>query len=93
MRPFAVDIAARYGLAVGDKFNRLAGKQAINPQQAVEAAERQRRLIKYIYADYADARRFAKPKGLTILAPARILDPSLARMAWPYAQRRLWMPV
>jgi 2-hydroxychromene-2-carboxylate isomerase len=43
------------------------------------------RKVKYLYAD---ARRFATPRGLTILGPKRIFDQTLAHLAWQYADRQ-----
>ena len=42
------------------------------------------RKIKYLYAD---ARRFATPRGLTILGPKKIFDQKLAHLAWLYADK------
>jgi 2-hydroxychromene-2-carboxylate isomerase len=43
------------------------------------------RKVKYLYAD---ARRFAAPRGLTILGPKRIFDQKLAHLAWLYADKQ-----
>ena len=43
------------------------------------------RKVKYLYAD---ARRFAAPRGLTILGPKKIFDQKLAHLAWLYADRQ-----
>jgi len=43
------------------------------------------RKVKYLYAD---ARRFAAPRGLTILGPKKIFDQTLAHLAWLYADRQ-----
>lgn len=48
------------------------------------AVARGMRKIKYLYAD---ARRFASPRGLTILGPKKIFDEKLIHMAWLYAAR------
>jgi 2-hydroxychromene-2-carboxylate isomerase len=40
------------------------------------------RKVKYLYAD---ARRFAAPRGLTILGPKKIFDQRLAHLAWLFA--------
>ncbi|WP_422002824.1 DsbA family protein [Reyranella sp.] len=42
------------------------------------------RKIKYLYAD---ARRFAKPRGITLLGPKKIFDQKLVHLAWLYAAR------
>ena len=41
--------------------------------------------MKYLYAD---ARRFAAPRGLTILGPKKIFDQKLAHLAWLHADRQ-----
>jgi 2-hydroxychromene-2-carboxylate isomerase len=43
------------------------------------------RKVKYLYAD---ARRFAAPRGLTILGPKKIFDQKLAHLAWLHADRQ-----
>ena len=43
------------------------------------------RKVKYLYAD---ARRFAAPRGLTILGPKKIFDQTLAHLAWLHADRQ-----
>lgn len=42
------------------------------------------RKVKYLYAD---ARRFAQPRGLTILGPRKIFDQKLVHLAWMYADK------
>ena len=42
------------------------------------------RKVKYLYAD---ARRFANPRGLTILGPKKIFDQKLVHLAWLYAAK------
>lgn len=42
------------------------------------------RKIKYLYAD---ARRFANPRGITLLGPKKIFDQRLVHLAWLYAAR------
>ena len=56
---------------------------AVNLNQPQSVARGLRR-IKYLYAD---ARRFATPRGLTILGPKKIFDQKLAHLAWLYADR------
>lgn len=49
-----------------------------------EAVARGLRRIKYLYAD---ARRFANPRGITLLGPRKIFDQTLVHLAWLYAER------
>ena len=48
------------------------------------AAARGMRKIKYLYGD---VRRFAGPRGLTVLGPKKIYDEKLIHLAWLYAAR------
>jgi 2-hydroxychromene-2-carboxylate isomerase len=48
------------------------------------AIARGMRKIKYFYLD---ARRFAKPRGITLLGPKKIFDQKLVHLAWLYAAR------
>jgi 2-hydroxychromene-2-carboxylate isomerase len=43
------------------------------------------RKVKYLYAD---ARRFAAPRGLTILGPKKIFDQKLVHLAWMFADKQ-----
>jgi 2-hydroxychromene-2-carboxylate isomerase len=56
----------------------------VNPNDPA-ALQRGFRKIKYLYAD---VRRFATPRGLTILGPKKIFDTRLVHMAWLYADRQ-----
>ncbi|MGE0577001.1 2-hydroxychromene-2-carboxylate isomerase [Reyranella sp.] len=47
-----------------------------------KVAERGLRRIKYLYAD---VRRFANQRGMIILGPKKIFDPTLIHLAWMYA--------
>ena len=47
-----------------------------------KVAERGLRRIKYLYAD---VRRFANQRGMIILGPRKIFDPTLIHLAWMYA--------
>ncbi|MCF8531897.1 MAG: DsbA family protein [Reyranella sp.] len=49
-----------------------------------ESVTRGMRKIKYLYAD---ARRFAGPRGITLLGPKKIFDQKLVHLAWLYAER------
>ena len=49
-----------------------------------ESVARGMRKIKYLYAD---ARRFAGPRGITLLGPKKIFDQKLVHLAWLYAER------
>ena len=42
------------------------------------------RKVKYLYAD---ARRFATPRGITLLGPKKIFDNRLIHLAWMFAER------
>ncbi len=42
------------------------------------------RKVKYLYAD---ARRFATPRGITLLGPKKIYDQRLIHLAWLFAER------
>jgi len=55
----------------------------VNPNDPA-ALQRGFRKIKYLYAD---VRRFATPRGLTILGPKKIFDTRLVHMAWMFADR------
>jgi 2-hydroxychromene-2-carboxylate isomerase len=49
-----------------------------------EAVARGLRRIKYIYAD---ARRFANRRGITLMGPKKIFDQTLVHLAWLYADK------
>ena len=55
----------------------------VNPNDPA-ALQRGFRKIKYLYAD---VRRFATPRGLTILGPKKIFDTRLVHLAWLFAER------
>lgn len=55
----------------------------VNPNDPA-ALQRGFRKIKYLYAD---VRRFANPRGLTILGPKKIFDTRLVHLAWMFADR------
>lgn len=59
----------------------IAGAVNLNDPQAVQRGMRK---IKYLYAD---ARRFATPRGITLLGPKKIYDQKLAHLAWLYADK------
>ena len=59
----------------------LAGIVNLNDAAALANGLRK---VKYLYAD---ARRFATPRGITLLGPKRIFDQKLAHLAWLYAER------
>lgn len=59
----------------------LAGIANLNDPAALANGLRK---VKYLYAD---ARRFAGPRGLTILGPKKIFDQKLAHLAWLYAEK------
>ncbi len=50
-----------------------------------QAVARGMRRIKYLYAD---ARRFANRRGITLLGPRKIFDPTVVHLAWLYADKR-----
>ena len=49
-----------------------------------QAVARGMRKIRYLYAD---ARRFAGPRGMTLLGPKKIFDQKLVHLAWLFADR------
>jgi 2-hydroxychromene-2-carboxylate isomerase len=59
----------------------IAGAVNLNDPQAVQRGMRK---IKYLYAD---ARRFATPRGITLLGPRKIYDQKLVHLAWLYADK------
>ncbi len=59
----------------------IGGAVNLNDPQAVMRGLRK---IKYLYAD---ARRFATPRGITLLGPKKIFDQKLVHLAWLYAER------
>jgi 2-hydroxychromene-2-carboxylate isomerase len=59
----------------------IAGALNLNDPAAVQRGLRR---IKYLYAD---ARRFANPRGITLLGPKRIFDQKLVHLAWLYADK------
>ena len=59
----------------------IAGALNLNDPAAVQRGLRK---IKYLYAD---ARRFANPRGITLLGPKKIFDQKLVHLAWLYADR------
>lgn len=59
----------------------LAGIINLNDPAAVANGLRK---VKYLYAD---ARRFAAPRSITLLGPKRIFDQKLVHLAWLYADK------
>lgn len=59
----------------------LAGIVNLNDPAALANGLRK---VKYLYAD---ARRFAGPRGITLLGPKKIFDQKLAHLAWLYAEK------
>ena len=59
----------------------IAGAVSLGDPQAVARGMRK---IKYLYAD---ARRFAGPRGMTLLGPKKIFDHKLVHLAWLLAER------
>lgn len=59
----------------------IAGALNLNDPAAVQRGMRK---IKYLYAD---VRRFATPRGITILGPKRIYDQKLVHLAWAFADK------
>ena len=59
----------------------IAGVVNLNDPEAIARGMRK---VKYLYAD---ARRFANPRGLTLLGPRKIFDQTLIHLAWLYADR------
>lgn len=59
----------------------IGGAVNLNDPQAVMRGLRK---IKYLYAD---ARRFATPRGITLLGPKKIFDQKLVHLAWLYAEK------
>jgi len=74
-RDFEVELVLRpFGLNIAGAVN-LSDPEAI---------ARGMRKIKYFYLD---ARRFANPRGITLLGPKKIFDQTLVHLAWLYADR------
>ncbi|MFI4999610.1 MAG: 2-hydroxychromene-2-carboxylate isomerase [Reyranellales bacterium] len=74
-KEFGVTLRLRpFGLDIAGAYN------VADPK----VAERGMRRIRYLYAD---VRRFANQRGMTILGPKKIFDPTLAHLAWLYAER------
>ncbi|MDI1285986.1 MAG: DsbA family protein [Reyranella sp.] len=59
----------------------LAGIVNLNDPAALANGLRK---VKYLYAD---ARRFAAPRGITLLGPKKIFDQKLAHLAWLFSER------
>ena len=59
----------------------IGGAVNLNDPQAVMRGLRK---IKYLYAD---ARRFATPRGITLLGPRKVFDQKLIHLAWLYAEK------
>jgi 2-hydroxychromene-2-carboxylate isomerase len=59
----------------------IAGAVNLNDPAAMARGLRK---IKYLYAD---ARRFANPRGITLLGPKKIFDQKLVHLAWLYAEK------
>ncbi len=59
----------------------IGGAVNLNDPQAVMRGLRK---IKYLYAD---ARRFATPRGITLLGPKKVFDQKLIHLAWLYAEK------
>lgn len=59
----------------------LAGIVNLNDPAALANGLRK---VKYLYAD---ARRFAGPRGITLLGPKKIFDQKLVHLAWLFAEK------
>ncbi|MEI7872127.1 MAG: DsbA family protein [Alphaproteobacteria bacterium] len=59
----------------------LAGVVNLNDPAALANGLRK---VKYLYAD---ARRFAGPRGITLLGPKKIFDQKLVHLAWLFAEK------
>lgn len=79
----AYALEKEFGVALNLRPFALEIGAAVNLNEPQSVARGLRR-IKYLYAD---ARRFATPRGLTILGPKKIFDQKLAHLAWLYADR------
>ena len=74
-KEFGITLRLRpFGLDIGGSYN------LSNPA----AVARGMRRIKYLYAD---VRRFANQRGMTILGPKRIFDSTLVHSAWLFAEK------
>ena len=74
-KEFGIELRLRpFGLDIGGSYN-------LNDPAA---AARGMRRIKYLYAD---VRRFANQRGMTILGPKRIFDSTLVHSAWLFAAK------
>lgn len=79
----AYALEKEFGVALNLRPFALEIGAAVNLNDPQSVARGLRR-IKYLYAD---ARRFATPRGLTILGPKKIFDQKLAHLAWLYADK------
>ena len=52
-----------------------------------KAIPRRSRAACKIKCFYLDARRFANPRGITLLGPKKIFDQTLVHLAWLYAEK------
>lgn len=80
----AYELAAEAGATLRLRPFTLDIAGSVNPNDPA-ALQRGFRKIKYLYTD---VRRFAAPRGLTILGPKRIFDTKLVHMAWMFAERQ-----
>lgn len=70
-------LAAETGAALSVRPFHLTIEAMVNPKDPAAMAQALRK-IKYIYRD---VRRFANPRGLTVLGPQKIYDPTWAHLA------------
>lgn len=70
-------MAAETGAKLDIRPYHLAIEGIVNPKDPAAVAQALRK-IKYIYRD---VRRFANPRGLTVLGPQKIYDPTWAHLA------------
>lgn len=73
----ACALAAETGAALDVRPFHLKLEGMVNPKDPAAMAQALRK-IKYIYRD---VRRFANPRGLTVLGPQKIFDPTWAHLA------------
>jgi 2-hydroxychromene-2-carboxylate isomerase len=79
----AYALEAEFGVALRLRPFSLEIAGAVNLNDPAAMA-RGLRKIKYLYAD---ARRFANPRGITLLGPKKIFDQKLVHLAWLYAEK------
>lgn len=77
----AYAMAAETGATLSVRPYHLAIESMVNPKDPAAVAQALRKMLRKIKYIYRDVRRFANRRGLTVLGPQKIYDPTWAHLA------------